>query len=329
MYETVPLNKLQPKQKMDSFHRHRDVDLRYAMRYATLSLTASKNYSKQHLKITNILFRYDELRGAKYKFEFIYNRTKFVSFDVMKRFLGYAVSSSIDEDDASGLLHIIVPVSNHTSQLEKFLEANENILKNQNIFLTFVVYEKVAIDQAVLSVTDILSRKSFNNYLILQKAVTFNRGRALHDGIMHWSRENTLVFLCDLDIKFTYPFINSCKRNSKSGVSVYMPAVFSLYNPQVVSKASLKSARKRNFTIHESTGNWRPSGFGMVCAYITDYLKAGGFDLNYSGWGGEDISLYKRQVFWQKLSKEVAIHQFLLTTNLCPYQSEFNRSLEI
>ena len=44
------------------------------------------------------------------------------------------------------------------------------------------------------------------------------------------------------------------------------------------------------------TGYWRIHGYGMACHHRQDYFRVGGFDLNISGWGTEDVKLHQKYV---------------------------------
>ena len=115
------------------------------------------------------------------------------------------------------------------------------------------------------------------------------------------------MFLCDIDMKIEPHFFSRCRQNAKLGSTVYMPIVFSLYNPNIVFRNSVYKSDVA-FNISEHTGTWRPYGYGMVCLYKPDYMRIGGFNLRIDGWGGEDYSLYLRYV--KNIFKTYQIHNF-------------------
>ena len=67
-----------------------------------------------------------------------------------------------------------------------------------------------------------------------------------------------------------------CKlRFLLSGVSVFYPVVFSLYNPSVVfDKDTVPELRDRQ-VIKNNYGFWRDFGFGMTCQYKSDFMEIG------------------------------------------------------
>jgi len=202
-----------------------------------------------------------------------------------------------EETPKRELINIIVPITGRATQLQNFLRDlyHAAIEPKENIYLTVVIYGKDPDNHIKTTVRQWSKEHNFGNYDVLKKDRPFNRGRALHDGIMRWNgNERVLFFLCDIDIKFNNPFLNRCRKYAQPGQSVYMPIVFSLYNPNIVFGSDEVRLASKALNISENTGTWRPLGYGMVCTYKKDYLKSNGFNLKIDGWGGEDVSLYHR-----------------------------------
>ncbi|XP_054166059.1 chondroitin sulfate N-acetylgalactosaminyltransferase 1-like [Oppia nitens] len=162
----------------------------------------------------------------------------------------------------------------------------------------------------------------------------FSRAKALHLGAEICCKNSSLLFFCDVDLLFTNKFLERCRLNASKGKKVYYPILFSLYNPKY-SKMKIPNMRDDSISpnlsnlISSQTGFWRDFGFGMTCQYKHDFMSIGGFaeylvsnwDNNHNihntnkritrlltqsklstGWGGEDVLLYRRHLQHPKLS---------------------------
>ena len=159
----------------------------------------------------------------------------------------------------------------------------------------------------------------------------FSRAKALHLGAEICCKNSSLLFFCDVDLLFTTKFLERCRLNASKAKKVYYPILFSLYNPEYSRIQVPNMSHDSNYPnlsnlISSQSGFWRDFGFGMTCQYKHDFMSVGGFaeylitnsdDINYSnkklshllsqsklssGWGGEDVLLYRRHLQHPKLS---------------------------
>lgn len=119
----------------------------------------------------------------------------------------------------------------------------------------------------------------------------FSRALALEVGSSHFSNDS-LLFYCDVDMLFNSDFLKRCRDNTALGEQTYFPIIFSQYDPKVVYIGKVPSDNHYVFT--SKTGLWRTYGFGIVCVYKGDLVKAGGFDTSIQGWGMEDVDLFNK-----------------------------------
>lgn len=119
----------------------------------------------------------------------------------------------------------------------------------------------------------------------------FSRALALEVGSSHFSNDS-LLFYCDVDLLFNGDFLKRCRDNTALGEQTYFPIIFSQYDPKVVYIGKVPSNNHYVFT--SKTGLWRTYGFGIVCVYKGDLVKAGGFDTSIQGWGMEDVDLFNK-----------------------------------
>ncbi|KAJ8252355.1 hypothetical protein COCON_G00216670 [Conger conger] len=120
----------------------------------------------------------------------------------------------------------------------------------------------------------------------------FSRGRALHVGSSHFSN-NSLLFFCDVDLLFRADFLKRCRHNAILGEQAYFPVIFSQFDPKVMDRGR---ARDNQYVFTTKTGLWRHHGFGIVCVYKVDLVRAGGFDISIQGWGLEDVDLFNKLI---------------------------------
>jgi len=300
-YETIPLNRMEPKQKLNSKIFRRNHDFNIATRSAIADIARKYRLKPALFEVKDSIFRYDELNGAKYMFNFLYNKTKRITSDVFKPYAEYMTSHiTLNDVKSAGkeLINIIVSVSGRGERLIAFLKNIHEIreTREENIFVTIVIYD-IERERVREQVKRFSREYNFTAYDILQRNVSFNRGHALHAGIIRWNGySNVLMFLCDIDIKVKPEFLDRCRQYSVAGKSVYMPIVFSLYNPEIVFGTGNKTLHNTEnaFNLSDRTGTWRPFGYGMTCFHRPDYLKVGGFNLKIRGWGREDYNLYTR-----------------------------------
>ena len=129
----------------------------------------------------------------------------------------------------------------------------------------------------------------------------FSRGRGLELGAQR-CRPDSLLFLVDVDIKWTAESLVRIRLNTRLGQQVYFPIVFSQYDPEPVCKEQpqhCECSQSQGCVIsptdfHPSAGYWRQFGFGIATMYRADMVTVGGFDLSIQGWGKEDVDLYTK-----------------------------------
>uniref|UniRef100_A0A3B3HE02 Hexosyltransferase n=1 Tax=Oryzias latipes TaxID=8090 RepID=A0A3B3HE02_ORYLA len=124
-------------------------------------------------------------------------------------------------------------------------------------------------------------------------AGSFSRALALEVGSTHFTNDS-LLFYCDVDLLFSGDFLKRCRTYSTLGEQAYFPIIFSQYDPKVVYAGKVQS--NNHYVFISKRGLWRTYGFGIVCVYKGDLVRAGGFDTSIQGWGLEDVDLYNKFV---------------------------------
>ncbi|XP_077979018.1 chondroitin sulfate synthase 1-like [Glandiceps talaboti] len=200
-------------------------------------------------------------------------------------------------------VNFIMTLSRVTSRVEAFMQRYEEVcLKtDDNTSLLVVLFTGTTAEEEydVEEVKNLLIsyQEQYPEAMIsfIETKGTFSRAVGLDLGIKQFS-DNSLLFLCDVDVGFDNNFLNRCRRNTIYKQQAYFPIVFSLYDPaliyQDVEGEKIPEEPSQDITKHN--GFWVHYGYGMACLYNYDYRAVGGFDITTYGWGGEDVELYNR-----------------------------------
>jgi chondroitin sulfate synthase len=153
----------------------------------------------------------------------------------------------------------------------------------------------------------------------------FSRGVAIDKAIQsNYIKENDIIFLVDVDILFQSLTLRRIRENTIRNQQIYLPIVFSEYNPELVSnsrptipfsytmpmnsygnfaladyeKMSLNYqfyANSSNLVNNES-GYFREFGYGLASIYKCDIMnsKINGFVTDIKGWGLEDVKFLEK-----------------------------------
>ncbi|XP_033744966.1 chondroitin sulfate N-acetylgalactosaminyltransferase 1-like [Pecten maximus] len=197
-------------------------------------------------------------------------------------------------------INMILPLKGRVDSFELFMRhfTETCIMKDEKVFLTIVYFGREGLEQVQKIVASTMAQFDFKNIKIVNLDEKFSRGRGLQIGALDWKGGDVVLFMCDVDIVFTVDFLERCRLNTERRKRVYYPIVFSLYNPHVVYSLhdQIIPPEKDQLMISKQTGFWRDFGYGMTCQFRSDFMKIKGFDEHITGWGGEDVALYKKYV---------------------------------
>lgn len=151
----------------------------------------------------------------------------------------------------------------------------------------------------------------------------FSRGIALNHAIhSEHIQLNDILFFIDVDITFTQTSVERIRLNTKMHQQVYLPIVFSEYDPKVwinSSQKPLETDVDEPINLDYNHGYFRQFGYGICAIFKADILhpNISGFNDDITGWGLEDVKF---------LEKLVKMHQTPINSLLKGTESNFENS---
>lgn len=197
---------------------------------------------------------------------------------------------------------------------------------NENVELLVSLFINTS-DPKVSSIFNIIDHL---NQKYQRRAVTtiklygeFSRGVAIDKAIQSSHiKDNDIIFLIDVDIFFQTLTLKRIRENTIRNRQIYLPIVFSEYNPQLVgsSKVSLpflfimsssgdaflpdyekmtlnyQSYANSSSLVTNDDGYFREFGYGLASIYKCDIMNAkiNGFVTDIKGWGLEDVKFLEK-----------------------------------
>ena len=277
--------------------REKDEVTHFALDMLNFNLSKGQKYTANDLFYAHS--RMDRTIGSHYELFFTNHGSDHMyhHFTVFRPFASLQLVEAESFNKGMTLVNIVVPLSGRLNTFKQFLSfVMPKTVDDQYMYLTVVYFGEEGRDEAKALLRFAASEHNFDQYMFIAKEGNFSRGAALLAGAEAWNDGNVLLFFCDVDIYFYPKFLDHCRLNTAPNSKIYYPIVFSLFNPDLVYHSTPVPKLEHQLTISQETGFWRSFGFGMACMYRSDFLFHKGFGANIEGWGGEDVSLYRRIV---------------------------------
>ncbi|CAG9766889.1 unnamed protein product [Ceutorhynchus assimilis] len=226
------------------------------------------------------------------------------------------LSFNRDNQDQA-VINFLMPLSGRYSTFTRFLTMYEDVcIKNWEATRLFVILYRSKEDPSDYEATlrlinETNSRvygsltsayRNYNKITVIETSATeqFSRASALQKAVNNLNSSDLMLFM-DVDIVFDQSFLYRVRKNTIIKKRVYFPILYSLYSPYLLD-IGLKTYDYINFsyfTANQTDGNrgfWRQFGFGIASMYKKDYNVLGGFNVNITGWGTEDVAFFNNIV---------------------------------
>lgn len=224
---------------------------------------------------------------------------------------------------------LVLPLSGRYETFLRFLNNFEDVVlrTNENVDLIVSLFVSMTDSKtaSVLQVIDHLNTKYH------RRAVTsirlygeFSRGIAIDKAVQSSQiRDNDIIFLIDVDMLFQPLTLRRVRENTIMNRQIYLPIVYSEYNPDLVSNSGTKvpfivplsssslngylldyerMALNYQFYVNSTrpvnndNGYFREFGYGLASIYKCDIMnsKINGFVTDVKGWGLEDVKFLEK-----------------------------------
>ncbi|XP_049531022.1 chondroitin sulfate synthase 1 isoform X2 [Anopheles darlingi] len=256
-------------------------------------------------------------RDPATSFDRISHRVKTL-FNELER-LTDSIGSNLKEKENKDRVVFILPLSGRSETFKRFLRNFEEVaLRQEDQRTDLLVALYVEAPESSELITQLLNLRarypgSRINYLPLTG--NFSRGVALDRAIRSsYCASDDIIFFIDVDMIFTVQSIDRIRLNVIRGRQIYLPIVFSEYDPQMMGwqaetqivmqgsmggYTSLKNFAlpllPENFSlpyrITDENGYFRQFGYGLAGMYKADLQRPDlkGFSTDITGWGLEDV----------------------------------------
>lgn len=176
-------------------------------------------------------------------------------------------------------INMVVPLSGKLEAFTRFMNTFEETCVqhlDKNVALLVVLFAETGSIEfnQTLAIINALKMQYSNavvNVDLIHTDQPFSRARALDLGMQRVTM-NELLFFIDVDMIWNAETLQRVRLNTGLQKSVYLPVVFSDFDPSVMGALG-KKALDKSFNAAERDGYWRLFGFGIVSAYKADILQ--------------------------------------------------------
>lgn len=133
------------------------------------------------------------------------------------------------------------------------------------------------------------------NYLSLNG--NFSRGKALDTAARSsFISNDSILFFIDVDVVFQSEILLRIRKNTLRQKQVYLPIVFSQYDPDKLQESHKSSASFSGNNLSYDFGYFRQFGYGICSIYKSDIMHPDidGFNTDINGWGLEDVKFLEK-----------------------------------
>ncbi|KAL9877931.1 chondroitin sulfate synthase isoform 1-T3 [Glossina fuscipes fuscipes] len=197
----------------------------------------------------------------------------------------------------------VLPLAARIATFKRFLQTYEQVAieQDKNCDLLVVIFGEFFQIKIHLDLIKNLKERHIHqkiNYIQLQEE--FSRGVALDTATRSsYIQNDDIILFIDVDMTFTHESLQRIRMNTMQGQQVYLPIVFSQYDPRRRTKTvDSKVVSPDDLEINNETGYFRQYGFGICSIFKSDIMDKdiNGFDKDITGWGLEDVKFLEKLV---------------------------------
>ena len=173
-------------------------------------------------------------------------------------------------------VHVILPLAKTDQRFQNFLMSYADVglrYKENKIHLMVVTYSEEKAEE-IKVIVDKFTKNTFPaDVTVVMATGADNRLRGVEIAMATLQSSNSLVFLADVDVRFSSGFFRRCRSNAVLNRRVYFPIAFWLYN----NKPAQTFNSHRPPLISSTNGEWGYQNFWLTCLYKADYDRIGGY----------------------------------------------------
>ncbi|XP_067639978.1 LOW QUALITY PROTEIN: chondroitin sulfate synthase 1 [Eurosta solidaginis] len=216
-----------------------------------------------------------------------------------------AANDLFDSTTENARIVFVLPIADRYATFKRFMETYERVAIKQDTKcdLLVVIFGDISNVQGHLQLLlELRQRHIYQHINYIQRNEEFSRGVALDVAARSsYIQNGDIILFIDVDMVFELETLQRIRLNTLQGRQVYLPIVFSQYDPKRRSERD-KETTVEAFTpaeeISNESGYFRQFGYGICAIYKSDILDKdiNGFDKDITGWGLEDVKFLDKIV---------------------------------
>ncbi|XP_017872094.1 PREDICTED: chondroitin sulfate synthase 1 isoform X1 [Drosophila arizonae] len=217
----------------------------------------------------------------------------------------------------------VLPIAGRLATFQRFLSIYERVclVAAQHCDLLVVIFgQPDELIDHLQQLNELRSRHIYQQINYIQRSGQFSRGVALDIAARSsYIRQQDIILFIDVDMVFNVETLQRVRMHTQRGRQVYLPIVFSQYDPKRRNGASASE----QVPIDDENGYFRQFGFGICAIYKSDILDddINGFDKDITGWGLEDVKFLEKIV-------RVGTRQHGFLSNTAEVPLDYNEAAE-